>query len=270
MQKQRKRGRSFRRQSLPLCPRKMSLERIEVCFQGSVRAFMEIASFTAWVNSIRGPSKVIGIRGVSAKSGPGNEELSDFMTSVLHIEGTPGCWRRRRTGFLQKRCGYCLTEEGAVRRTTEKARETRENFSPAEMQENQITLTVGDVVLQEALPIVMTSEARGNKSSLRTEKLRLCPLSESLRPLLSFLSSESLQQPLSLQQQRPNYPDLSADDRSATQLSSLEREALRMRGRPWDAPGPWGRSLRQCYPIWHMWHHMSEERKGLVRRRLEF
>ena len=52
MQKQRKRGRSFRRQSLPRRPRKMSLEHIEVCFQGSVRAFMKIASFTAWVNSV--------------------------------------------------------------------------------------------------------------------------------------------------------------------------------------------------------------------------
>ena len=90
MQKQRKRGRSFRCQSLPRRPRKMSLQHIKVCFQGSVRAFIEITPFTAWVNSVRGPSKVIGIRDVSAKSGPGNQELSDFMTSVLHIEGTPG------------------------------------------------------------------------------------------------------------------------------------------------------------------------------------
>ena len=151
----------------------------------------------------------------------------------------------------------------------EKAHETRENFSPTEMQEYQITLTVGDVGLQEAPPIVMTSEAQGYKSSLHAEELRLCPLSESLQPLLSVFSSESLQQTLALQQHRPNYPALSADDGSATQLSSLEREALRTRGRPWDAPGP-RRSLRQCYPIWCMWHRMSEERKGLVRRRLEF
>ena len=111
----------------PRRPRKMSLEHIEVCFQGSVRAFMEIASFTTWVNSVRGLSKVIGIRGVSAKSGPGNQELSNFMTSVLHIEGTPGRWRRRSIGFLQKRCGHRLTEERAVRSMAEKARETREN-----------------------------------------------------------------------------------------------------------------------------------------------
>ena len=89
LHKQRKRGRSFRRQSLSCRPKKMSLANIEICFQGSVRAFSDIASFTAWVNSVRGPSKVIGIRGISAKSGPGNHALSD-MTSVLHIEGTPG------------------------------------------------------------------------------------------------------------------------------------------------------------------------------------
>ena len=200
MQKQRKRGRSFRRQSLPHHPGKMSLEHIEVCFQDSVRAFMETASFTAWVNSIRGLSKVIGNHGVSAKSGPGNEELSDFMTSFLHIEGTPGRWQRRRIGFLQKRCGHWLKEEGEVRRTTEKARKARENFSPVEMQENQITITVGDVGLQEAPPIVMTSEVQGYKSSLQAEELRLCPLSDSLQPLLSVLSSESLQHPLSLLQ----------------------------------------------------------------------
>ena len=49
MQKQRKRGRSFRCQSLPRRSRKMSFERIEVCSHGSVRAFMEIPSFVAWV-----------------------------------------------------------------------------------------------------------------------------------------------------------------------------------------------------------------------------
>ena len=63
---------------------------------------MEIPTFVAWVNSIQGPSQLIGIRGVSAKGGPDSQELSDFMTSVLHIEGAPGRWRRRRIGFLQK------------------------------------------------------------------------------------------------------------------------------------------------------------------------
>ena len=184
---------------------------------------MEIASFTAWVNSIRGPSKVIGIHGVSAKSGPGNEELSEFMTSVLHIEGTPGRWRHWRIGYLQKRCGHRLTEEGAVRRTAEKVRETSEYFSPAEMQENQITPMVGDVGLQEAPPIIMTSEAHRYKNSLRAEKLRLCPLSESLQPLLSVLSSESLQHPLSLLQQHLILSVHSAHDESVTSLTSVEK-----------------------------------------------
>ena len=40
MQKQRKRRTTFRRQSLPHRSRKMSFERIEVSFQGSVRAFI--------------------------------------------------------------------------------------------------------------------------------------------------------------------------------------------------------------------------------------
>ena len=101
MQKQRKRGRSFRHQSLPHRSRKMSFERIKICFQGSVRAFMEISSFFVWVNSLQGPSQVIGIWGLSAKGGPDSQELSDLMTSVLHIEGAPGRWKRRRIGFLK-------------------------------------------------------------------------------------------------------------------------------------------------------------------------
>ena len=100
MQKQRKRGRTFRRQSLPHRSRKMFFECIEVSFQGSVRAFMEIPSFVDWVNSIQGPSHVIGIRVVTAKGGPDSQELSDFMISVLHIEGAPGSWRQRRIVFL--------------------------------------------------------------------------------------------------------------------------------------------------------------------------
>ena len=57
LQKQRKRARTFRVQSLPHRSRKMSFECIEVSFQGSVRDFMEILSFVAWVNSIQGPSR---------------------------------------------------------------------------------------------------------------------------------------------------------------------------------------------------------------------
>ena len=216
MQKQRKRGRTFRRQSLPHHSRKMSFECIEVSFQGSVRAFMEIPSFVASENSIQGPSQVIGIRGVSAKGGPGSQELSDFITSVLHIEGAPGRWRRRHIGFLQKRCGHCLAGEGAVRRSAGKEREREENFSPAELQINKKNSTVDDVGLQEAPPIVMTSEARGYKYSLQTNKRALCPFPESLQPHLSVLSSESLQHPLQQQQHRLIYPAISADDGSDT------------------------------------------------------
>ena len=204
MQKRRKRGRSFRCQSLPHRSRKMSFEHIELCFQGSVRAFMEITSFVAWVNSIQGPSQVIGIRGVSAMGGPDNQELSDFMTSVLCIEGATGRWRRRRIRFLQKRFGHHLTWEGAVRRTAKKAQEEGENFSPAERQENQITSTVVDVGLQEAPPTVMTSEAQGYINSQQADELRLCPISELLQLLLSVFTSESLQQLLQQQQHLPN------------------------------------------------------------------
>ena len=156
-----------------------------------------------------------------------------------------------------------------MRRSAGKEREKEENFSPAELQKNQITPTVGDVHLQEAPPIVMTSEARGYKYSLQADERALCPTSESLQPLLSVFSSESLQHPLQQQQHRPIYPAVSADDGSDTQLSSLEREALRTRGQPWNAPGP-RRTLRQCYPVWRMWHRMSENLMGLVRRKLEF
>ena len=156
-----------------------------------------------------------------------------------------------------------------VGRSLGKEHEREENFSPAELQKNQITSTVDDVGLKEAPPIVMTSEARGYEYSLQTNQQALCPLPESLQPHLPVIFSESLQHPLEQQQHRPIYPAVSADDGSDTQLSSLEREVLRTRGQPWDAPGP-RRTLRQCYTVWHIWHRMSEKRKGLIRRKLEF
>ena len=86
---QRKRGGSFRRESSHHHSKKMTFERIEVCFQGSVRVFMEVSSFIAWVNSIPGPSHVIGIQGVGGKawtqqSGAG--QLRDIRAS--HRGGT--------------------------------------------------------------------------------------------------------------------------------------------------------------------------------------
>ena len=131
---QRKRGRSFRRQSSHHHSRKMTFERIEVCSQGSVRAFMKVSSFIAWVNSIPRPSRGIGIRGVGDKEGPDSQELGNFVTPVLRIEGAPGCWRRRRIGFLQKRCGHRVAKEGAVKRTAgNESGGEEKDLSPAEM-----------------------------------------------------------------------------------------------------------------------------------------
>ena len=48
IQKQKKRGRNFKHQSLPHRRRKMLLSHIEVCFQGSVLTFKDIPSFAAW------------------------------------------------------------------------------------------------------------------------------------------------------------------------------------------------------------------------------
>ena len=213
MQKQRKRGRSFRHQSSPHRFRKMTFECIEVCFQGSVRAFMEVASFVAWVNSIPGPSHAIGIRGVGTKEGPDSQELGNFVTSVLHIEGAPGRWRRRHTGFLQKRCGHRLAKEGAVKRTVGNESGTEEkDFSPVEMLENRITPSLRDVGLLEAPPTIVTSEAEGYKHRPQANCKALRPLPESLQPIISDYSSESLQHPQQRQQHSQLFPPVSADD----------------------------------------------------------
>ena len=95
-----KRGRPFKHHSLPRCCRKMLLSHIEICFQGSVRAFPDISSFAAWVNSVEGISKVIGICGVGSQHGHGNPLLNHFVTLDLHLEGPPGRWWRRCIGYL--------------------------------------------------------------------------------------------------------------------------------------------------------------------------
>ena len=114
IQKQKKRGRNFKRHSLPRCRRKMLLSHIEVCFQGSVLAFKDIPSFATWVQSVEGSSKIIGIRGVGEQQGQGDPLLSHFVTLELHLQGPPGCWQRQRIGYLHKLCGHCPIEREAV------------------------------------------------------------------------------------------------------------------------------------------------------------
>ena len=235
----------------------MTFERIEVCFQGSVRAFMEVSSFNAWVNSIPGPSRVIGIQGVGAKDGPDSQELGNFVTSVLRIEGAPGRWSRRRIGFLQNRCGHRLVKEGAVRRMARnESGGEEEDFSPAEMLKKTNNLSLRDVDLQEAPPSIMMPEDEGYKYRPQANCKALRPLPDSMKPILSAYSSESLQHPQQHQQSKQLFPPISADDGNDKQLSSLEREALRTKGQPWDVPGP-RRSPRECFPILRMWNHMS-------------
>ena len=155
-----------------------------------------------------------------------------------------------------------------MRRTAGNESEGKD-FSPAEMLRKINNLLLRDVDLQEAPPSFMTSEAEGYKYRPQANCKALCPLPEPTQPILSAYSSESLQHPQQHQHSSQLFLPVSADDGNDKQLSSLEREALRIRGQPWHAPGP-RRSLRECFPIWCMWNRMSERRKGLVRKKLEF
>ena len=227
IQKQKKKGRNFKRRSLPRRCRKMLLSHIEVCFQGSVLAFKNIPSFATWVQSIEGSSKAIGIRSVGAQQGHGDPFLSHFVTLELHLHGAPGCWQWQRIGFLRKRCGHRPIEREAMMRNGGKAREEEKTFRPVAEGFRRVALSCSDVGLQEALPTIMASAAEGFKYDPRAEGDRL---------YLSQRSSQDL--PLLPIQQQPLAPALSADDGSASSLSSLEREAIRTRGRPWRIIGP--------------------------------
>ena len=85
IQKQKKRGRNFKRHSLPRRRRKMLLSHIEVCFQGSVLTFKDIPPFATWVQPVEGFSRVIGICGVGAQQGHGYPLLSHFVTLELNL-----------------------------------------------------------------------------------------------------------------------------------------------------------------------------------------
>ena len=213
----------------------MLLAHIEVCLQGSVLAFEDIPSFATWVHSVEGSSKVIGIRVIGAQHGHGNPLLSHFVTLELHLQG---CWKRRRIGYLQKRCGHRLIGREAGKRTRGEASETGEL---SRLVEGVRCVTPGssDVSLQEAPPTTVTSEAEGYISGPQGQRERLCPPQQS-SPVLPLL-------PI---QHQPPPPALSPSDGSATSLSSLEREAIRTRGRPWRSRWADKRDLKQYYPVW--------------------
>ena len=181
---------------------------------------MKVSSFVTWVNSIPGPSRVVGIWGVGAKEGPYRRELGNFVTSVLRIEGAPGRWMWRRIRFLQKRCGHRLAKEGAVRRMAgNESGGEEKDFSPTEMLSKTNNLSLQDVDLQEAPPSIVTSEAEGYKYR---PQANCKALPESLQHILSAYSSESLQHPQQHQQSSQLFPPISADNGNDKQLSSLE------------------------------------------------
>ena len=152
----------------------MLLSHIEVCFQGSVLTFKDIPSFATWVQSVEGSSKVIRIHGVGAQQGHGDPLLSHFVTLELHLQGPPGCWQRRRIGYLCKRCGHRPIKREAVMRNGGKAREEEEVYRPTAEGFRRVTLSCSDVSLQEAPPTAVTSEAEGYKCDSRAKGERLC------------------------------------------------------------------------------------------------
>ena len=193
------------------------------------------------------------IRGVGSQHGLGDPMLSHFLTLELHLMGTPVCWQRRRIGYLRKRCGHCPIEEEALKRDKEKAREGGEDF-------RLVAESFSPAGLQEAPPTAVTSETAGYKYDPRAEEGRLCLTQQS-----------SLDLSLLPTQQQPLPPALSDSDGTATSLSSLEREAIRTRGRPWKCRGADQNNLQQYYPVWIKWKWMTKERNpSLVIKKLEF
>ena len=102
----------------------------------------------------------------------------------------------------------------------------REVFRPVAEEFRCVTLSCSDVSLQEAPPTAVTSGAEGYKYDPRAKEERLCQSQRS-----------SLDLPLLPIQKQLLSPALSASDGTATLLSSLERQAIRMRGRPWKSYG---------------------------------
>ena len=190
-----KKDKNFKRHSLSRRRRKMLLSHIEVCFQGSVLAFKDVASFPTWVQSIQGSSKVIGICGVGAQHGFGDPLLSHFVTLELHLQGPPGYWQRRRIGYLRKRCGHRSIEEEAVKRDEEKASEEVQEFRPVAESFRHVAESFSDVNLQKAPPTAVTSETAGYKYDPRAKEERLC---QSQRSSLNLSLLPDQQQPLSL------------------------------------------------------------------------
>ena len=132
-----------------------------------------------------------------------------------------------------------------------KAREEEEVYRPVAEGFRRVTLSRSDVSLQEAPPTAVTSEAEGHKCGPRAKGEQLCQSQWS-----------SLDLPRLPIQQQPLSPALSASDGTATSLSSVEREAIRMRGRPWMCCGADLNNLPQYYPVWITWKRMSKERKS--------
>ena len=181
------------------------------------------------------------------------------MTLELHLQGPPGCWQRQSTGYLQKRCGHRPTGREAVEKTRGEACETGEFSRLVEEGVRRVTPGSSDISLQDAQPTTVTSEAEGYISGPWGQGERLWPPQQSSAVL-----------PLFSTQHQPPPPALSAIDGSAISLSSLEREAIRTRGHPWRSRRADKRDLKQYYPVWITWQRMTKERKGLVRRKLEF
>ena len=130
-----------------------------------------------------------------------------------------------------------------------KACEEEEVYRPGAEGFRRVTLSCSKVSLQEVPPTAMTSEAEGYKCDPQAKGERLCQLQRS-----------SLNLPLLLVQQQPLSPALPASDGTAT--SSLDREAIRTRGRPWMCRGADLDNLQQYYPVWITWKQMSKERKS--------
>ena len=129
-----------------------------------------------------------------------------------------------RSSTKQRSIQTCLQVYILKRTVGNESKGEEKGFSLAEMLKKANNLLLRDLDLQEAPPSIVMSEAEGYKYRPQANCKALRPLPESLQPILSAYSSESLQHPQQHQQSSQLFPPigLSADDGNDKQLSSLE------------------------------------------------
>ena len=236
----------------------MTCHIIDVLAGESKWTFQNPAHFCKWLREGEENPVKIYIWGVPVRGGQGSTEVAQFLAKQLRLPKPLYRWQKRKLVYLKKQCGHRSGEEWVVCKP--QSRKLHDDHQPLALTADS-SAVMPLALAAESRAVIPTDESAilfsettilNGESAILCEKTGRLTSRKSIDPVASSVTSSTrgykrrfTPEPGSMRElllQNPDLPDLQHSQKQqpsgTTQVSPVEKEAIRWKGKYWIAHSP--------------------------------